>query len=156
MKKLITIVLILAMLASIFSAAAEITDEEYKDPIVGYWYILFNKEDLPESMQKELDKGYYTSSMISEITIYRITEDGKIFQIYGHFEGGYADAHGGNICGTWFKNDESEYVATIVSKGTGIVDFEDDKMYVIFGNNNLFAFHKMETFNIETDIKKSK
>lgn len=156
MKKLITIILILAMIVPAASMAAEISVEEYKDPLVGYWYLLIEKEELPEKMQKELNKGYYTSPMVSELTIYRITEDGTIYQIAGDFLGSYSEAHGGNVCGSWVKTDDSEYIVTVVGKGSGIVNFEDSRMYIYFGGDTYFAFHKMETFILETDLKKIK
>lgn len=156
MKKLIIVILILAMIVPVTSMADEISTEEPRAPLVGYWYLLIEKEELPEKMQKELNKGFYTSPMVSELTIYRITEDGMIYQIAGNFLGSYSEAHGGNVGGSWIKTDESEYIVTIVGKGSGIVNFEGTRMYIYFGDDTYFAFHKMETFVLETDLKKSK
>ena len=104
MKRLITIILILALIIP----AAAIADD--RDPIVRAWYMYYNKFDAPE--MESAFKG-----MDQQSGIYFFYEDGVIY-ISSIAISGKEGTPGYVSCGKWEKVND-KYIVSIVGIGQG-------------------------------------
>ena len=129
MKKLLTIIMILAMLMP----AAAVADP---DPIVGCWYVSINQDDLkPEGR---------ITGISYEVRVLYFDETGIIKR--GVF--GFGNSYGLNeyrdplTVGTWSKNDNGKYTTTYDSI-TAESYIEDDMLYIHYDKKNLLGWHRM-------------
>ena len=140
MKKLITVILILAML---LPAAALAEDP---DPIVGSWYIML---DIKGSILEQA----FPEDALRFISIMTFTEDGKI--LYGeqdYYGSGKIDAPQPAIYGKWEKNG-SKYGISILAKGTDQAFIEDGLLYVAAFNEGIyFGYRKMEALDLYDEV----
>ena len=112
MKKLITVILIMAMLLPAAAMAA--------DPIIGNWYFLYDKSEYPEiaSMFGNADVSF---------SVYRFMESGTIMSTELSVTGdtGTADYV---AAGRWVKEDYG-YKYSIIGIGEGKALVEGDNMF---------------------------
>ena len=125
MKRLITIILILAMLLP----AAALADP---DPIVGAWYVMLDYRQSPTP--DYTGKTYMLYIMIFE-------EDGAISCISGeHLATGlYAS---GSTIGSW-KNESGKYSVRVIGIEPGYAEFSEDRLLVQMTTNVWYSMQRM-------------
>lgn len=123
MKKLFVFILALCL------AVPFCTFAETQDPIVGSWYMLFDKNITPEMAPNfnDLDLIIMAYSFMSDGTIFLSENDIK------DKVGDYASA----VSGKWEKNGSS-YTYSITGFGSGNVFVESDSIYLQTGVNGLY------------------
>ena len=148
MKKLITIILILALILPGFAAADD-------SDIIGCWYVLLGLENLSEADRKEWEESLWTSHKLYEVHVLQFSEDGEIHRIDGFFDKHGSEANDYNTIGTWvYRN--GKYQSTIIGAGTGEIVLEDGKMFILYTQNEYFGFNRMILIDNSTDIRKAR
>ena len=134
MKKLITLLLILAMLLP----AAALAD---RDPIVGTWYVY---SGIAEKV--ELRKDIYL-----EINLFHFAEDGYIFSsTYDISEEGITTAKDYQKIGMW-TNDNGRYYVNIGLKGPQELTCDGDSLFFPVSDYSI-RVHRMTVVNFTKDI----
>lgn len=139
MKKLITIILILAML---LPAAALAED---RDPIVGSWYMLYDK-----SLYPEMAANFSNTDLI--IMIFSFQEDGTVIVTENDITNGVSKASGA-VAGKWEKGDPL-YKYSILGMGQGDAYVDEGCIYLNIGTEDqrgYFRMRKMEPMNPYAD-----
>ena len=136
MKRLITIILILALIIP----AAAIADD--RDPIVRAWYMYYNKFDAPE--MESAFKG-----MDQQSGIYFFYEDGVIY-ISSIAISGKEGTPGYVSCGKWEKVND-KYIVSIMGIGQGDAIIEGDNLLINIQDNYYLILHKLIPINPFTD-----
>lgn len=116
MKKLTALILLAAVL---FTAAASAED---RDPVVGYWYMLYDSRATPEF--KTTFPGVWT-----EISVYDFREDGTIFLLDNTVAEDGTSSQAYSACGKWSRTD-SGYTYSIIATGEGEMIVQDDEIYL--------------------------
>ena len=124
MKKLITLILILALTLPAAAMAAD-------DLIVGFWYTFIDNSRYPELMKNYGDYDYVLSA-------YLFAEDGKIYLLENDVKDGAATPVF-YCCGTWDKAQGiRKYNYKIMGIGEGTIRLEEGgDMYLIMGDLSL-------------------
>ncbi len=137
MKKLITIILILAMLTPAAMA-------EDNDPIVGNWYVLLEIPGTPfESVVPD-----YTQMIV----ILTFAEDGQIVYAEMDYKGTTVEMKQPRVWGKWEKED-SKYTVSLISVGTDEAFFKDNLLYVAaFSTGLYYGFRRLEPEDIYNEI----
>ena len=133
MKKLITIILILALLLP----AAALADD-----IVGTWYMLYDKTVVPE-----MAATFDNCDLI--VASYSFMPDGSIILTENDVKDGNSDPHYGPA-GKWEANG-SEYTYSIIGLGSGRAVVKDGMIYLTLNEKICIKLHRMEPFNPYTD-----
>ena len=133
MKKLVTVLLILALLLP----AAALADE-----IVNSWYIVYSKEAVPE-----MASAFQDYDLI--VAVYSFMPDGSVMQSENDIKGGTANPHCGPV-GKWEANG-SEYTYSILGLGSGRAFIKDGLLHLELQGGIKMVFRKMELFNPYTD-----
>jgi len=120
MKKLITIILVLALLLP----AAALADQ---DPIVGYWYLYLDGKAYPELMK---NIGDYDSI----VDLYYFAEDGTVMTLENVLKNGSATPTYTSQ-GKWEKS-LFAYSFSIIGLGDGKISIKDDSLELTLPNNN--------------------
>ena len=102
MKKLITVILILALAVPIAASADD------QDPIIGCWYMCIDAKD---SSQDVIDEGY-----LYEPTIFLFTPGGQILFQRTEFKESSGTVTDVTYIGKWSKKDD-KYFVSIISVG---------------------------------------
>ena len=137
MKKLITIILILALLLP----AAAVSDAF--DDIVGCWYLYFDSELYPElaSIFGEFDKEvsvYFFQKDKSIVCLDAVVKDGKCTPTY-------------LPCGKWDIRGVVKYSIVGIGEGTGYID--GDKLVLKYpGTEAYMTLKKMAPFDPYSDM----
>ena len=129
MKKLITIILILALLLP----AAALADP---DPIVGCWYVSINQDDMkPEGR---------IPGISYEVRVLYFDETGIIKQGTFGFGNSYglSESRDPLQVGSWSKNDNGKYT-TVYDNIVAESYIEDDMLYIHYDKKNLLGWHRM-------------
>ena len=137
MKKLITIILVLALLLP----AAALSEQ---DPIVGTWYLYVSIPGSP--MEGEI------TDYDSAVSLLVFSEEGKIYFLELDFAGSNLTDNGLKTIGKWEKK-ESGYELSIVSVGISDALIRDGNLYAaIFSTELYMMYRKMEPFNFYTEM----
>lgn len=137
MKKLITIILILALLLPAAAPA------EQQDPILGAWYIMLDYSEYPATAESA-GKKYMLYIMIFE-------EDGTISGISGESletTGLYAN---GSAIGTW-QNNGGAYTVNMIGVGSNAAEFSGDRLLVQMTGNVWYSMQRMNWGGWYTDL----
>ena len=124
MKKLITIILILALL---LPAAAPAEDQE---PIVGCWYVYYSKAVTPE-----LATSYQNYDRV--IAVYIFNADGTITCLEHDYKEGGTDLPMYNSAGKW-GHEGNDYKYSIIGLGEGKAFVKDGFIYLGIQNNMFY------------------
>ena len=146
MKKLITIILILALFLPAAALAAD------PDPIIGCWYFVVDVNMFPKHKQAQFLNNVHIRDTKMEAYIFWFTEEGEIYQSITKFRTKQSESEGANIVGTWTKLDNGKYNVVLDSQ-ISKTSITDNRMFVKFGNGQ-YAFRKMETINKNKDWKR--
>jgi hypothetical protein len=138
MKKLIALILAAVVL---FAAAAVAED---RDPIVGYWYMLYDSGITPEF--KSTLPGVRT-----EISAYDFRADGTIFLLDNTVADDDTSSQSYAACGKWSKSG-SGYTYSIMGTGEGEIVIKDDVMYMQIAPQYYMKIRKMIVLNPYTDM----
>ena len=131
MKKLITIIMILAFLLPAAAMAEE-------DPIVGAWYLYFDSNVSPEFKQN------FGNDFI--VSVYLFMKDGTILMTETDILDGSSQPMFGSA-GKWSK-ETKDYKYSIVGLGEGKLFLEDERMNLqLNGTTSYMQFRKMYPFN---------
>lgn len=139
MKKLITVILILALLIP----AAAFAD---RDPIIGYWYLYMDLKLYPE--MKSAYKGNYDDL----ISMYKFEESGVINALENDtFNGQGTPVFAGN--GKWSKT-STGYEYSLVGIGQGTLTIEGDDMWLSIQNGTMYMkLRRIVPFNPYGDYR---
>lgn len=139
MKKLITIILVLALLLPAAALAAD------PDPIVGYWYMYYDGVAYPEFVS---NFGNYDSFL----DLYFFAEDGTIMLLENAIKDGSATPTF-TSCGKWEKKLFS-YNFSIIGIGDGTIELNTDTMKIAPSSYNgiKMVLRKIIPFNPYKDI----
>ena len=135
MKKLIAIILILALLLPAAALAA--------DPIEGAWYIMLDYDDGPQTAETA-DKDYMFYIMIFEPsgTISGVScEASKTTGLFAN----------GSAVGTW-SNNGGKYTVNVVGIGSNTAEFSGDRLLVQMTENVWYSMQKMNMGGWYTDL----
>jgi len=139
MKKLIVIILALALILPVVSLADP-------DPIVGSWYVFYNASVFPEtqSWMNNNDAGYW---------IYIFDESGDIYY-YTMMRSGLVFTPQSGQIGKWIKKD-NEYSISKLGYGEGFrAYFDGTDLFAQFGTNSTFyRLRRMDAFDPYNDMK---
>lgn len=134
MKKLITVILILALAVPIAASA------EDQDPIIGCWYMCLDAKDMS---QDYIDEGY-----LYELLILVFTPGGQILCQKSEFKESSGTVSDINYVGKWNKND-NEYIISIISVGENVAILKDNILAAcIFNSNQYVLLQKMHQFDV--------
>ena len=136
MKKLLAIVLILALIVPAAAMAAD------PDPIVGCWYMVFDVNDYSEKDRAAFLKNVHILDTQMEVHVFWFTEGGEIYKTVTQFHPGYSDVDGGSIAGTWTKLEDGRYSVVLFSK-QNIQKIVDNAMTIQAGDAK-HTIRKME------------
>ena len=139
MKKLIAVILILAMLLPVAALAEE------KDPIVGFWYALYDTIAYPE-MKSWINGADYSAF------IFFFSETGEVFYFGCQYTGLTATPFSSQI-GKW-KRENGKYLFDKIGYGSGFEGYilEDFLIAQIGNGNDYFKLIRMDVFNPYTDL----
>lgn len=132
MKKLITIILILALAVPALSLA----EEEWTDPIIGCWYYAYNQDDLEPDSQ--------IPGVSIEVYVLNFNGEGIIKQgIFGFGIGnGLSQYRSPNMVGTWIGIDGTNYNMVYESQ-TRKAYIEGDVLYVEYEKDKFFPMRRI-------------
>ena len=134
MKKLITVILILALAVPIVASAGD------QDPIIGCWYMYLDAKDMS---QDYIDEGY-----LYELLILVFTPGGQILCQKSEFKESSGTVSDINYVGKWNKND-NEYIISIISVGENVAILKDNILAAcIFNSNQYVLLQKMHQFDV--------
>ena len=139
MKKLIAIILIIALVMPALAAA------EDRDPIVGSWYMLYDKELYPE-----MSANFSNCDWI--IMVFSFLEDGTVICTENDITNNAGIPTSGTA-GKWEKGNPL-YKYSIVGLGQGDAYVENGCIYLHIGDENqeaYFRMRKMEPMNPYAD-----
>lgn len=138
MRKLITVILVLALLLPALALAEQ-------DPIVGYWYAYYDGAVYPEFMQSF---GNYDSA----ISLYYFAENGSIILLENDMKDGSATPTF-TSCGKWEKKLFS-YNFSIIGLGEGTIELQTDTMKIAPSSYNgmKMTLRKIISFNPYKDF----
>ena len=143
MKKLITLILALALL---LPSAASLADDP--DPIVGCWYMYYDKKFAPEL-------SFAMGDTDKEVSVYLFSEDGLIYLLDGVVAGNQCTPTW-TSAGKWGKK-ESGYTFSIIGMSSGELLLEDDSIWVEAASNHVakayMRFRKLFPFDPYNDYK---
>lgn len=138
MKKLITIILILALALPAAALAEEM------DPIVGNWYVLL---EIPGTPFETVVPDY-----TQMIVILTFAEDGQIVYAEMDYKGTTVEMKQPRVWGKWEKKD-GQYSVSLISVGTDEAFFHDDLLYVAaFSKGLYYGFRRLEPEDIYNEI----
>lgn len=137
MKKLLALILIVVLAVPASALAAD------QDPIVGSWYMYYEK-----SLSPEFADLFQNSDFV--VCVYIFTEDGSIVCTESDITG-----KSGNpiisAAGKW-SNENGEYSYSIVGLGTGKALIDEESILVQLQNSNLYMkFRKLIPFDFYAD-----
>lgn len=135
MKKLIAVIMTLAML---LPAAALAED------VIGSWYMLYDKTVVPE-----MASSFNNCDLI--VATYSFMPDGTIILTENDITSGESDPHCGPT-GKWEANG-TEYTYSIMGLGTGKAYVKDGMIYLELKNNIFLKLRQMEPFNPYADYE---
>ena len=139
MKKLITIILILALAVQCVAYAED-------DSIVGYWYFYVDRDAYPEYMANLGDYDYV-------LIAYFFSKDGVVFLLENDIKGG-SSTPSFISCGKWEQSEDGKYSAQMIGLGTCEITVKDNNdMYLSLpqSNNIKMRLRRMFQFNPYTD-----
>ena len=136
MKKLLALILIVAMFMPVFATA------EDPDPIVGFWYLVMDVSTFPEKIKEQLWSNIHTYRILAEVDILYFNEQGEIYAVELNYEPMMVHADDAIISGTWTKNDKGEYNVVYKSKSAPAY-FDDGKLFIKY-HDVYAALRKME------------
>ena len=138
MKKLITIILILAMLLPAVVLADDL------DPIVGCWYMYADKNIIPEFMSFYADAD-------SELSVYYFLENGSVMLLDNIVTNGTGTPTFTPL-GKWEKSGQ-DYKFSLLQLGEGTLRVSGDEMYLPAQGSNMFMImRRIICFNPYKDI----
>lgn len=126
MKKLITIILVLAVILP----AAAVADQ---DPILGAWYIMLDYSQYPAP--ETAGKNYMFYIMIFE-------ESGIITGVSGESAQGTGLTVSGGTIGSWVNNG-SNYTINMIGIGSNAGEFSGDRLLVQMTANVWYSMQRM-------------
>ena len=139
MKKLITVILILALFLPAAALAAD------QDPIVGAWYIMLDYNEMPfEDDGSVTGKNYMLYVLIFE-------ESGTISGFSGESVQGIGFYGTGSTLGTWM-NVDGVYAATIAGIGTSRPTIEDDRLILRMAGRVHYSMRRLEIGSWTDDL----
>jgi hypothetical protein len=115
MKKILSLILILALIIPVFATAAE------RDPIIGCWYLYFDKESVPE-----MAGAFDNSDLV--LTMFICGSDGIIHFCAFREKDGTGETEY-SVGGKW-EISGSKYQVSIIGIGSGESYIEDDYLYI--------------------------
>ena len=128
MKKLIAVVLILALLLPAGALASS------NDLIIGFWYLLVDNGRYPELMKNYGDFDYVLSA-------YLFSEDGNIYLLESDIKDGAATPIF-SCCGTWeIAQGIRKYSYQMMGLGQGSIRLEEGGDMYISVQNDSFSLH---------------
>ena len=136
MKKLIAAILIMALLLPAAALAA--------DPIVGSWYMLYDKTLVPE-----LADSFQNYDLI--VSVYSFMEDGTIIGTENDIKDGVSTPFCRGV-GKWDKALFS-YKYSIVGLGSGDAKISDGFLCLKTASGPYLKLRKMEPYNPYTDYE---
>lgn len=136
MKRLIAIIMIMALLVPAAALAGE--------PIVGTWYMLFDKSVTPEIA--DLFQGY---DLI--VAAYSFMENGTVILTENDILNGNSEPHTGGS-GKWEKK-QTNYSYSIIGLGSGEAYVKDDMIYLEAQNGVYLKLRRMIPFNPYQDYQ---
>ena len=141
MKKLITIILIVAL---ILPAAALAVD---RDRIIGYWYMNVDNDYYPEFMA---NYGDYDSAL----SAYYFTKSGRVMLLESDIKDDSGTSSLMSV-GTWEKvqNKMDTFSCQIIGIGDGTIIINDDESMELTNSQKItFRLWRMRIFNPYSDI----
>lgn len=129
MKKLLAVILILALLLP----AAALADD-----IVGTWYMLYDKTVVPE-----MAASFDNCDLI--VASYSFMPDGSIILTENDVKDGNSEPHYGPT-GKWEANG-SEYTYSIMGLGSGKAYVKDGMIYLELQNNVFLKLRHMDPYD---------
>ena len=136
MKKLLAIILILALLLPAAAMAA-------MDPIVGVWYIMLDYGEYPDPSTEGKDIMFYVLLFDSKNVISAVT--------YERNKDGTMAAQAANM-GTWSKNDDGTYTTNMIGAGTLKAVMNGDRLEVQMLEKIWYSMQRMNFGSWYTDI----
>ena len=138
MKRLITIILILALTLP----AAAVAEEQ--DQIVGTWYMYCNVPGSPmESSYPDLD---------SSLILFTFEKSGNVFYIELDYKGTIVTPNDRVIAGKWEK-DGSNYKVSIIAGGVSDAFIKDGMLHAAVFNSELYmVLRKLEPFDFYNEM----
>ena len=134
MKKLIAIILILAMLLPAVALAE-------RDPIVGTWYVYTGIVEEPELKSK----AYF------EISLFSFTDDGIVFtSTYDVSEKGITTVNDYQMIGLW-TNKDGKYYVNVGMKGAKEITVEENSLFFPVDDYSI-RVRKMEPVDFALDM----
>ena len=138
MKRLITIILILAMIMPAAVCAEE------QDPIIGTWYINFRIKGSP--MESDL------SEFDTSIMLITFSETSSIYLIELDYSGSKLTNNGLNTIGKWEKTGTG-YELSIISVGISNAVIQDGMLNAAIYNTGIYMkYRRLEEFNFYTEM----
>ena len=136
MKKLITLLLILALLMP----ATVLADP---DPIIGAWYIMLDYREYPETEQTA-GKNYMMYIMIFE-------ESGTISGVSAESAQDTGIAAACSAIGTW-TNSDGKYTVNLIGIGSNSAEFIEDRLLVQMTQNVWYSMQRMNLGSWYSDL----
>lgn len=138
MKKLITIILILALALPALALAEE------PDPIVGVWYVMFDYATYPGSADQTGGRSYM-------IYIMKFDTDGSISAVSTEaMQTGTFQSQGSKV-GTWEKG-ENGYTLNVMGMGRNKAELSDGTLLVQVMENAWYVMRPMVIADWYTDL----
>ena len=130
MKKLLAVVLILALLLPVAALA-----DDTADPIIGHWYLLFDKNVSPELASNFQDNDYI-------FMIFSFLSDGTILQSEIDIKDKTGNPYSGSA-GKWERSGY-DYSYSIIALGSGKALLEGDSLLLQMQNSTIYLkLHKL-------------
>ena len=137
MKKLLSVVLILALLLPAVSLAAD------PDPIVGTWYVYSGILDNSENKEG----AYY------EFSLFHFSENGQVFSsTYDVSEKGVTTCKDYQAIGAWIK-EKGDYYVNVGLSGAVKLSFDKDTLFFPVSSYSI-RLYKMTPVNYVLDFRK--
>ena len=132
MKKFLIFLLTLAMLPVVALA-------EEKDPIIGSWYIYYDKTEIPE-----MENLFSEYNII--IDIYTFQADGRIMITESAIHSATDSDQHHNPIGKWSKTGD-EYSYSMMGLGDNTCYFEDDELFITMKDGTGLRLHRLLPFD---------
>lgn len=147
MKKLLCLLLVLCMFPFVSLA-------DDPDPIVGFWYVIYDVSQYPEDMQAAFRENIHIRDSLYETHVFWFTENGEIYSSTTHFRTHQSEANGSGIIGTWSKGKKGKYT-TVISSTISLDSayIENGILYAKYLTDYYVAFRKMEPLDFSKDLR---
>ena len=138
MKRILTVLLILALILTAHAAMADDTD-----PVVGSWYIFFNFVDGTAPISIGIDYS---------VIVFTALEDGSVWSMEIDYTGENAEMIGPFKTDGW-TNNAGKYTVCVVPGVSGAAYLQGSNLYVQLSDGTFYLAYRMRTLDWKYDIK---